>query len=282
MILEKGVHGQVRAYFGKCGALSQSQYGFRKGRSCSDLLLTTVDDWYLAQDAKKFTVVVFLDLSKAFDNVRHDLLLLALQSSGFGGTVLEEFFNYLNGRQQRIAVPHHASPPFLCTKGVPQGSVLGHLLFNLYLADLAKLAHQCGAALPSFADDLTLYVSHHSPEVACRQISNALSTIDTALASCRLQINLQKTVAMLIQPPARSRLTHQRASNFKIFLQSQELKFVEKTGLLGIKMDNRLSWSAQVASVCSKVGRKIGALKAGPPLEAILVIFGRRALIFFV
>ena len=79
----------------KCGALSQSQYGFRKGRSCSDLLLTTVDDLYLAQDAKKLTAVVFLDVSKAFDNVRHDLLLLSLQSLGLGGTVLESFFNYL-------------------------------------------------------------------------------------------------------------------------------------------------------------------------------------------
>ena len=76
-----------------------------------------------------------------------------------------------------------------------------------------------------------------------------------------LQITCKKTVAVLIQPPTRVRRTHQNASNLKIFLQGQELKFVEETRLLGIMIDNRLSWSAQVASVCSKVGRKIGALK---------------------
>ena len=97
--------------------------------------------------------------------------------------------------------------------------------------------------------------------MACHQISNALSTIDTALASRGLQMNLQKTVAMLIQPPTRVRQTHQKASNFKIFLQGQGLQFVEETCLRGIMIDNRLSWSAQVAPVCSKVGRKTGALK---------------------
>ena len=78
---------------------------------------------------------------------------------------------------------------------------------------------------------------------------------------CKSTCKRRKTVAMLIQPPTRVRLTHQNASNFKTFLQGQELKFVEETRLLGIMIDNRLSWSAQVASVCSKVGRKIGVLK---------------------
>ena len=131
--------------------------------------------------------------------------------------------------QQRIAVPHIYLAAFPLHKGHPTGKCTsGPLLFNLYVADLAKLAHQRGASLPSFADDLTLYVSHHLPEVACHQISNALSTIDTALGSCGLQINLKKTVAMLIQPRTRVSLTHQNASNFKIFLQGQELKFVEE------------------------------------------------------
>ena len=76
--MEKIVHEQVTDYLTECGTLSEDQYGFRKGRSCPDLFLTAVDDWCLEKDAKQYTVVAFADLSKAFDCVRHDLLLQTL------------------------------------------------------------------------------------------------------------------------------------------------------------------------------------------------------------
>ena len=129
-VLEKIVFNQLNDYLTQCGALSDNQYGFRRGRSCANLLLTTLDDWYLAQDAKKFTAIAFIDLSKAFDNVHHELLLLTLQKVGVNGTVLAWFYNYLNNRQQQIVTQESSSTPFLCSKGVPQGSVLGPLLFK--------------------------------------------------------------------------------------------------------------------------------------------------------
>ena len=130
-VLEKIVFNQLNDYLTQCGGLSDNQYGFRRGRSCADLLLTTLDDWYLAQDAKKFTAIACIDLSIAFDNVRHELLLLTLQKVGINGTVLAWFYNYLNNRQQQIVTQESSSTPFLCSKGVPQGSVLGPLLFKV-------------------------------------------------------------------------------------------------------------------------------------------------------
>ena len=115
-VLKKIVHEQVTDYFTECEALSDDQYGFRKGRSCPDLLLTAVDDWGLAKDVKQYTAVGFADLSKAFDCVRHDLLLQTLQSHGLEGTMLKWFQHYLTDRQQCIMLQ---DPPltFNCSKG---------------------------------------------------------------------------------------------------------------------------------------------------------------------
>ena len=90
-VLEKTVHQQLEAHFHKIGAYHEDQYGFRKGRSCADILLATIDDWLIAKDHKMSTSIVFIDLSKAvkFDNVRHDKLLIKLQKLGVSGTVLK-------------------------------------------------------------------------------------------------------------------------------------------------------------------------------------------------
>ena len=113
------------------------------------------------------------------------------------------------------------------------------------MADLAKLAHQCGASLPSFADvSFVCFTSFArsglSSDFKCSQYHRYGFGLPWTAN------HLQKTVAVLIQPPTRVGLTHQNASNLKIFLQGQELKFVEETRLLGIMIDNRLPWSAQI------------------------------------
>ena len=158
---------------------------------------------------KQFTAIAFIDLSKAFDNVRHELLLLTLQKVGVNGTVLAWFYNYLNNRQQQIVTQESSSTPFLCSKGVPQGSVLGPLLFNLYVSDLARLADERGASLPSFADDFTLYASCKDPVDACDTVSNVLGVLDKAFDTLGLQINEIKLSQCLfhrnlISPAART------------------------------------------------------------------------------
>ena len=121
------------------------------------------------------------------------MILLLLQRYGIGDTVLTWFFNYLTNRQQRVVVGNSMSPVFECSKGVPQGSVLSPLLFNLYVIDLAVLARERGASLPSFANDFTLYASRATPLAACEVVSDVLSSLGSLLNAKGLTIDAEKT-----------------------------------------------------------------------------------------
>ena len=221
-----------------------------------------MDDWCLAKDAKHYEYtavnVAFVDLSKAFVCV-HDLLLKTLQSHGIGRKVLKWFHHYPTDRQQRILLQ---DPPltFICSKGVPQGSGLGPLLFNLHVSDVGRIAKKLKASIPSFADDFTLYASRatRATAAACSAVSKALTKLKDQLEDHGLVISCEKTVAMLIPPNP-----HLAPSfvNCTITCGDTDLKLVHQTWLLGIIVDIALSWSAQVDNVCRKVGSKIGALR---------------------
>ena len=260
-VLERIVFDEVSAFLSNRKLLSKFQFGFRASHSCSDLLLATLDDWLQARDKKQYTTAVFIDLSKAFDNVLHEHLRLTLQACGICGTALRWFRNLLYDRQQRVVVNNKSSSFFTCNKGVPQGSVLGPLLFNIYVADLPSLAREHGAKMPSFADDMTLYCSHTSATLACSSVSAALKDTSRALALRGLSINVSKTVAMVIAPGASlpSMPRSPNVTGVRLLLQNEEVKLVSQTRLLGIIIDDSLSWSPHVDSICKKVGR--GALR---------------------
>ena len=256
-ILERVVYDEVNDYLLQRRALGEHQFGFRKNHSCPDLLLSLTDDLLVARDEKKFTVAVFIDLSKAFDNVQHQELLLVLQKNGIGGTALDWFENYLKNRQQRVVSNSSSSPVFMSNKGVPQGSVLGPLLFNLYVSDLSSKAELLGAKLPSFADDMTLYSSSTSLSAACESVGRSLAVVVDALTSRGLAVNLEKTVAMIFPPSPRADDVGLSA----LHLHGMKIRVVSSTRVLGVILDDKLSWLPHVEQLQKKIARKIGALR---------------------
>ena len=146
-VLERIVYDQITTYLRERNILSGSQYGFRTGHSCADLLTVAIDDWLLAQDSKMHTAIVFIDLSKAFDNVQHQLLLLKLQQHGIGGSALAWFWSYLYQHSQNVMLNGSSSEYFYSSKGVPQAASLDRYSLTSMWQDfhqlLSNIMHHC-------------------------------------------------------------------------------------------------------------------------------------------
>ncbi len=259
-LLERIVQDELVSHFEYGNVLNDLQFGFRHGRSTEDLLAKAVSDWSRNLDNGLTTVVAFIDLSKAFDKVKHQSLLVTLQQCGVGGTVLQWLASYLNDRHQRVCVDSTMGkcPLMAVQQGVPQGSILGPLLFNLCLAHLPKLVmHNFRSTiLLLFADDKTLYAAHKSAAEAASVVSKALNLICNDVRPRGLSFNLEKTVFMVIGPP-----TITMSISVSVKCGDRSLEQVSKHRCLGVLIDNQLSWCDHVKYVSAKVAQRIGCLR---------------------
>ena len=253
-VMEKLVLSRLRDFW-KEDILHDHQFGFRPQRSTGDLLTLAINDWAAQKDKGRSSAVAFVDITKAFDSVKHDELLLSLQGVGISGPALTFFMSYLRGRLQRV-VTHQGHSDYLpVNKGVPQGSILGPLLFNIYLRHLPPCMPEA-ITLLLYADDIALYASHVDCERACSLLTSGLTKLAACLSQIGLTVNSKKTKAMVISRPG-----HKLKSSPAIFLGPVKISMVDQVRYLGVMVDNSLSFTAHVDSIVSKVGRKIGMLR---------------------
>ena len=162
-MLEHIIDSNIRAHLDRHKILTDAQHGFRQKKSCETQLITTIRDFAESINDKDQTDAILLDFSKAFDKVDHKLLLSKLSSYGISNSLLAWLKSFLSNREQTVIVDGSESSPLPVLSGVPQGTVLGPLLFLVYINDIAKdLSH--GTHLRLFADDSLLYRVIKSPE----------------------------------------------------------------------------------------------------------------------
>ena len=202
-----------------------SQYGFRKKLSTSMALLSLTEEISRSMDNKNFTVGVFIDLAKAFDTVNHRILLDKLKYYGLRGTTNDWFKSYLENRKQFVVINKTSSNLSTITCGVPQGSILGPLLFILYFNDLNTVSDVIRTIM--FADDTNLFITGKNLDEIKIQLNEKLKTISLWFQTNLLSLNVSKTSYIIFTNGVVS-------SNTDLFIDDAKIDRVFETKFLGV------------------------------------------------
>ena len=253
-ILEKVVQKQLVFYLRTNGILSKEQSGFRLKHSTNTALIKVTDEWLRALDKGEYTGNIFVDLQKAFDMVDHEILFKKLKCIGITGMSLEWFRSYLTDRKIITSMNNVSSNELPLKYGVPQGSLLGPLLFLIFINDLPKCFDKCSVHL--YADDTVIYYADKDITTIETILNKELRSLDSWMRQNRLKVNCSKTVSMLIG--TKHMLTKNSSLNLKFC--GETLTQVKSFKYLGVHVDDQLKWNLHVEHLCKKVGNMISYL----------------------
>ena len=217
-------------------------------------LLATLIDIIEALEKRECTIGVFLDFSKAFDTVNHEILLRKLERYGVRGIPNLWIRSYLSNRTQFVTFNGTRSELRHINCGVPQGSVLGPLLFLIYINDLGLVLNSKKTKLIMFADDSNLFAHGKDMNGLQTSVNIALENVRQWLIANRLSLNVSKTHYMIFSP------TKKEISNVDIMIGNSKIDRTKQTKFLGIIIDEHLLWKEHIKYTASKISRSIGIL----------------------
>lgn len=254
-VLELVVKKQVEMYLESNKIVTEHQSGFRKQHSCETAIQVVVDEWKLAVSEGNMVGVVFMDLKRAFETVDRERLLGKLYQYGIRGEVLEWFKSYLEGRTQKVKINNKESKLVTTEYGVPQGSVLGPLLFVVYINDIVKMCPE-GCNIKMFADDTLVYVNGESCEELERKLNAVFAIVEEWMNVNKLKLNANKTKYMIV----RSVRKELRGDVVLRCLDGTVIERVERMKYLGVIIDSKLRFEEHCDYMLKKIGKKTSFL----------------------
>ena len=252
--LERHIHKNMLNFFENFKLFHPYQSGFRENHSCQTAITRLTDTWLSALNQRQMVGTVFLDLSKAFDLVNHTILMKKLSVYNVGKNALLLLRSYLTGRSQCVQLNGSFSHVKPVSCGVPQGSILGPLLFCIFINDLPLCISSTLVQCDMFADDDTLHATGDNVQEIQQELQLSLSDVSDWCSNNLMVLNPSKSKSMLIA----TRQKHQRnLPALDLTIDSKSVKQVSEHRLLGVTVDDQLKWQIHIENMCKKIAKNI-------------------------
>ena len=261
-VLEKLMHHRLYSFLNKCNILYELQFGFRTNHSTSLALIDIVERIRQTLDNQLPMLGIYLDLQKAFDTVDHQILLSKLSHYGIRGICNQWFSSYLRGRKQFVSVNNTCSEIKEIETGVPQGSVLGPLLFLLYVNDISRAIREEGVVAMLFADDTNIFVQGKNLVTVKKLAEQVMKQLSTWFYENKLSLSIEKTQFSIF---------HKRGTKIpeecnKLCFDTEEIRRVDQSKYLGVILDDRLSWEPHIKTTLENLVKTANSLKVISPV----------------